>query len=187
MPGRYQLHRHHVGGSARRVPGFGLQRQGVALLSRGRHGVSSSRYLDLGYYAQQQGVPFTFSSNLLHALHAAIKHVEWERRYAGLVELSRFLRAQLVELGFSLVGSNAETSPAVVTIALPQGLDSVKIGGLIQESGYLLSCHSEYLRRRNWLQICLMGECSREKVVSLLNALKRICQRHLADLKTAPA
>lgn len=145
------------------------------------------RYLDLGYYAQQQGVPFTFSSNLLHALHAAIKHVDWERRYADLAELSRFLRAQLVELGFSLVGSHAQTSPAVVTIALPQGLDSVKIGGLIQESGYLLSCHSEYLRRRNWLQICLMGECTREKVVSLLNAMKRICHRQPTDVKTAPA
>ncbi len=41
------------------------------------------RYLDLGYYAQQDGIPFTFSSNLLHALHAAIKHVDWDKRFAG--------------------------------------------------------------------------------------------------------
>lgn len=164
---------------------------GVALVFH-HHEVSAQphslpRYLDLGYYAQQQGVPFTFSSNLLHALHAAIKHVDWERRFAGMVELAGFLRRQLVELGFSLVGSHAETSPAVVTIALPQSLDSVQIGSLVQESGYLLSCHSEYLRGRNWLQICLMGECTQEKVVSLLNALKRICHRHLSDLKTSPA
>jgi len=31
------------------------------------------RYLDLGLYAQQEGIPFTFSSNLLHALHAAVR------------------------------------------------------------------------------------------------------------------
>ena len=35
--------------------------------------------------------------------------------------------------------------------------------------------NSDYLRRQNWIQICLMGECTREKVVSLLNALHRVC------------
>ena len=136
---------------------------------------SLPRYLDLGYYAQQQGVPFTFSSNLLHALHAAIRHVDWERRFAGLAELGAFLREQLAGLGFELVGTEAGTSPAVTTVALPPEMDSVKIGGLIQEAGYLLSCNSGYLRRRNWMQACLMGECTKEKVVSLLNALKRVC------------
>jgi aspartate aminotransferase-like enzyme len=143
------------------------------------------RYIDLGYYAQQQGVPFTFSSNLLHALHAAIKHVDWDRRFAGIVELSAFLRAQLAETGFELIGSQTETSPAVVTIALPPERESVKIGALIQESGYLLSYNSEYLRRKNWMQICLMGECTREKVVSLLNALNRVCFSHPHRLETA--
>jgi aspartate aminotransferase-like enzyme len=133
------------------------------------------RYLDLGYYAQQQGVPFTFSSNLLHALHAAIKHVDWEKRFADIVELSQFLREQLIMLGFNLVGAETITSPAVITIALSPEMNSVKIAELLQDSGYLLSYNSEYLRKKNWLQICLMGECTREKVVSLLNALNRIC------------
>ena len=61
-------------------------------------------------------------------------------------------------------------------------MNSVKIGGLIQEAGYLLSFNSEYLRRKNWLQVCLMGDCTQEKVVSLLNALKRIWH---GRLKTA--
>jgi aspartate aminotransferase-like enzyme len=133
------------------------------------------RYLDLGYYSQQQGVPFTFSSNLLHALHAAIKHVDWERRFSDISEFSTFLRARLVESGFELVGSQATTSPAVCTIALPPEMNSVKLGEQMQEAGYLLSCNSDYLRRQNWIQICLMGECTREKVVSLLNGLNRVC------------
>jgi aspartate aminotransferase-like enzyme len=141
------------------------------------------RYLDLGYYALQQGVPFTFSSNLLHALHAAIKHVDWDRRFADLTELSAFLRAQLLELGLELIGAGAKTLPAVVTIALPAEMNSVKIGELVQEAGYLLSFNSEYLRRKNWIQICLMGECTREKVVSLLNAMKRVCGRHAPKLE----
>ena len=143
------------------------------------------RYIDLGYYAQQQGVPFTFSSNLLHALNAAVKHVDWERRFGGLIELSKFLRNSLAELGFQLIGAPNETSPAVVTIALPQEISSGTFGDLIQESGYLISYNSEYLRRKNWIQICLMGECTHEKVVSLLNALKRVSSRHTRELKPA--
>jgi aspartate aminotransferase-like enzyme len=145
------------------------------------------RYLDLGYYSQQQGVPFTFSSNLLHALHAAVKHVDWEKRFAEAVAHSTFLREKLVEFGFTLVGSNTVTSPVVVTIALPPEMNSLKIGGLIQESGYLVSYNSEYLRKKNWMQICLMGECTREKIVSLLNAANRVCFRRTRTIEATKA
>ncbi len=145
------------------------------------------RYLDLGYYSQQQGVPFTFSSNLLHAMHAAVKHVDWEKRFADIVDLSEFLRGKLREMGFELVGAKGETSPAVITIALPAEINSLKVGGLIQEAGYLLSYNSEYLRKKNWIQICLMGECTREKLVSLLNAMKRVCFRNVRRAETASA
>jgi hypothetical protein len=60
-------------------------------------------------------------------------------------------------------------------MALPPELNSVKVGQLAQESGYLLSYNSEYLRQKNWIQICLMGECAKEKLVSLLNCLNRVC------------
>ena len=143
------------------------------------------RYLDLGFYAQQEGIPFTFSSNLLHALHAAIKHVDWERRFSGLVELSTSLRTRLLEMGFTLVAGETRTSPAVVTIALPPELDSMQIGGLMQEAGYLLSCHSGYLRQRNWIQICLMGECTLEKVTSVANALNRVCFKRRTSVTAA--
>jgi aspartate aminotransferase-like enzyme len=84
----------------------------------------------------------------------------------------------LRELGFTLVGRDENNSPAIVTIALPQELNSITVGTSAKEAGYLLSCHSEYLRRRNWIQVCLMGETGKEKLVSLLNALNRICFRN---------
>jgi aspartate aminotransferase-like enzyme len=132
------------------------------------------RYIDLGSYALQ-GIPFTFSSNLLHALHAAVRRVNFEKRFADVVEISKWLRPHLAELGFELVGTETCTVPTVYTIALPPQMNSIKIGELIQESGYLLSCNSDYLRQRNWIQICLMGEHTREKIVSLVNALNRVC------------
>ena len=64
-----------------------------------------------------------------------------------------------------------ETSPAVITITLPVDINSTKVGQQLQEAGFLLSYNSEYLRQRNWLQICLMGEFAKEKLVSLLNHL----------------
>jgi aspartate aminotransferase-like enzyme len=133
------------------------------------------RYLDLGFYARHSGTPFTFSSNLLHALHAAVNRVNWERRFTETTELSAWLRERLVEMGFNLVGSGALLSPAVITISLPPEMNSQKIGEAMQEAGYLLSYNSEYLRCKNWIQICFMGECAKEKAVALANALNRVC------------
>ena len=81
----------------------------------------------------------------------------------------------LAEMGFDLIGNGTQTSPAVITIALPPSLNSLKIGESMQEAGYLLSYNSEYLRRKNWIQICLMGECPREKVAPVAKALNRVC------------
>ncbi len=145
------------------------------------------RYLDLGHYSSADGVPFTFSSNLLHALHAAIKRVNWEQRFAELATLSAWLRSELEKLGFQLIGGKGITSPAVVTIALPESLNSVKVGELIQESGYILSYNSEYLRARNWIQVCTMGESAKGKLVSLLNALNRACFRRRPAGEEIPA
>jgi aspartate aminotransferase-like enzyme len=135
------------------------------------------RYLDLSYYAAQQGIPFTFSSNLLHALHAAVKRVAWEQRFADIRDLAAWLRPAFAEHGFGLLAPESIASPAVFTLVLPPELNSVRIGELMHETGYLLSYNSEYLRQRNWLQVCLMGECAKEKLVALVNALHRVCHR----------
>ncbi len=145
------------------------------------------RYLDLELYARCQGVAFTQSSNLVYALHAATRRVDWPRRFAELAEVSLWLRPKLREMGFNLITSDEDALPAVVTIALPADMDSVKIGRQLHEAGFLLSCNSDYLRRRNWLQICLMGEFAREKLVSLLNHLNRVCFRPLHQAQGAVA
>jgi aspartate aminotransferase-like enzyme len=122
----------------------------------------------------------------LPAILAAVRGVNWDRRCGELVETSEWLRSNLVESGFDLVGGNANKSPAVITIALPETLNSVTIGNLLQESGFLLSYNSDYLLRKNWMQICLMGEIAREKVVALTGALSRICFKRTALHPTGP-
>ena len=146
------------------------------------------RYFDLDYYARQDGIPFTFSSNLLHALHAAVTRVNWEKRFEDTAALATWLRERLMQDGFHLVGHGLPVSPAVITIELPAEMNSGKIGNAMQEAGYLLSFNSQYLRRKNWIQICLMGECAREKVVALANAMHRVCvKRKTETTRVQPA
>lgn len=133
------------------------------------------RYFDLAYYAENRGIPFTFSSNLLLALQAAIKRVQWDQRFAEIRQSADYLRPRLRELGFGLLGGESDCSPAVVTIVLPPELNSGEIGARLQEAGYLLSCNSDYLRKRNWIQVCTMSECSPGKLLALTNALVRAC------------
>ena len=138
------------------------------------------RYLDLGYYAAQGGVPFTISSNLIHALQAALKGVFWEQRFQDIAETSLWLRARLRELGFEILCPERTGSAAVCTLVLPREVSSIAVGNSLRESGYLLSFESQYLRQRNWLQVCLMGECSRGKVAALTNAMSRLCRGRVA-------
>jgi aspartate aminotransferase-like enzyme len=144
------------------------------------------RYLDLGFYADQEGIPFTHSSNLLAALHTALKHTQWTKRFTRLAELSGWLRSRLREMGYTIIAEKAHTSPAVVTVALPEDLSSKTIGWLLHKAGYLLSYRSEYLLKRNWLQICLMGEFSREKLDALLEVLHTYRPRLTPPAQPAP-
>ncbi|PYQ55514.1 MAG: aminotransferase V [Acidobacteria bacterium] len=133
------------------------------------------RYLDLGLYARQGGVPFTHSSNLLCALLTALFRVDWPRRHRERAETSAWLRARVRALGFEMVAAEADAAPGVVTIALPPTQSSLAVAAGLEEAGYLVHAHSEYLRSRNWIQICLMGESSREQIAAALGALHEQC------------
>ncbi|EEF61085.1 aminotransferase class V-fold PLP-dependent enzyme [Pedosphaera parvula] len=142
------------------------------------------RYLDLGLYAKNLGVAFTHSSNLLYALNAAVKKVNWAERFSLLSQTSAWLRSKLKEIGFNLLAEDHEASSAVVSISLPSQINSLKVGAQLQEAGFLLSYNSDYLRRHNLIQICIMGEFTQEKLVSLLNHLNRICFRRTQSTPT---
>jgi aspartate aminotransferase-like enzyme len=131
--------------------------------------------LDLGLYSRDRGVPFTHSSNLVHSLLTALQRVEWDIRFRELAETSVWLRARLNRLGFALVGSAAQPSPGVVTIALPPCVSSVTISAELQKQGFLVSANSRYLKDRNWIQICSMGEASRSQLAAVSTALLQLC------------
>ena len=151
-------------------PGLGLVFSGY----RPEPDQNLPRYLDLGLHCAGEdngAVPFTLSSNLLAALDAGLSR-QSDALLARVEADGRWLRRELRALGLSLVASEAESAGAVTTIALPAGeIDAERLGRDLESHGFYTSYASGYLRRRNWLQICLMGETNREQLERLLPVL----------------
>ncbi|HRU95516.1 MAG TPA: aminotransferase class V-fold PLP-dependent enzyme, partial [Anaerolineae bacterium] len=135
------------------------------------------RYLDIGLYAHSEGIPFTHSSNLVYALYEGAKRLAADPPFARIAELSNWLREELAKLGIGILAPAELSSPAVLTLLLPEGVDSVKMGDRLEREGYLLSYMSAYLRQRNWVQICLMGECCKESIAPMLDTMRLCCRQ----------
>ena len=127
-------------------------------------------YLDLGYYRQANGVPFTVDTNLVYALDRALDHFE-ARGADATAQTAASLRANLRARGLTLVAPEHAASPAVTTIALPAHISSLAVGDALAQQGFLLSYRSKYLIARNWLQICLMGDYRADTLPDLVDAL----------------
>lgn len=128
------------------------------------------RYLDLALYCAGE-VPFTQSSNLLAALAAALDDAG-PRRYESLRDDACFLRQRLQAAGLACVAPAEHASPAIVTIALPPSARSPRVARRLADAGFVIAYASRYLLERNWIQIALMGEYSRQGLAELVEALE---------------
>jgi aspartate aminotransferase-like enzyme len=127
------------------------------------------RSLDLGNYATQCGVPYTLLSNPLAALHQSLLTIDPDQRYEHLTALSKRVRSTLEHAGFRIVAPPSTSAPAVITIDVGERDSSIRLGDALARAGYLTSYQSAYLRERNWLQICLMGEVREPEIDRLLS------------------
>jgi aspartate aminotransferase-like enzyme len=150
---------------------------GVAIVFHDRPVDSSGgrlpRYLDLELYAREDGVPFTHSSNLIGALHMALQREGWEERFRLLAGRSRWLRGHLRRRGFDVVAPESHMAPGVVTIALPPTVRSADVGAALDGDGFAVAANSDYLRRRNWIQISVMAEPPLRELRRAVDALCR--------------
>jgi len=151
----------------------------VAVFHDGRIDTSSRvpRYLDLARYEQSEGTPFTHSSNLVAALECALCQTEWPTKFERVRHASRDLRVDLGGLGLAPVAAEADAAPGIVTIALPSHVTGRQVATSLSAAGIQIAWASEYLQRRNWVQICLMGEFDHAAVRSLPHLLARAAGR----------
>ncbi|HVY54309.1 MAG TPA: aminotransferase V, partial [Thermodesulfobacteriota bacterium] len=132
---------------------------------------SLPRYIDIGLYAESEGTPFTLSSNLLFALGASLDNIRPAERYLRIRALSGHLRERLSGAGFEILAGAGHESPAIITIPLPERLESGALGMRLERSGFFLNWRSSYLRDRNWIQIALMGDCTESELDALVGLL----------------
>lgn len=128
-------------------------------------------YLDLGLYEKSDTVPFTHSSNSVAALRAALAH----NRFPDPL-LATEIRNQLRDAGFEVLG-DARYSPGIMTIALPSGTDARAVGDALKANGIEISYESDYLLKRNWVQIALMGHLDPKYVKQASAELREMLMR----------
>jgi aspartate aminotransferase-like enzyme len=117
------------------------------------------RYVDLAAYEESAGVPYSQSSNLVAALDCALASTSWPARFQRVAATDRELRAALAGCDLAPLVHHDVGTPGILTVPVPADIDAVRIARAMQADGIALASESEYLRHRNWLQICLMGEC----------------------------
>jgi aspartate aminotransferase-like enzyme/GNAT superfamily N-acetyltransferase len=142
-------------------------------------------YLDLGHWATHQSVPHTHSSNLVFALAEAVRRATPERM-TQIAENAAWLRRELRAQGFAVVAPESVASPGIVTFTLGQGMSAAELGEELEIRGYWLSCRSDYLIGRNWIQASLLGNPERANLEKLLHVLHTVCTRFSHQKNAAP-
>lgn len=136
------------------------------------------RYLDLGTWEQCGGIPFTHSSNLVEALAEALKRFEHQDPFDALAQQSERLRRTCLELGLPVLAPPEHAHPSALTLALPPEMPAQVFGEAAQSRNILLGWQSNYLRARNWIQICLMVPHPDEDLAALERALGEVRQSY---------
>ncbi|HEY0751939.1 MAG TPA: aminotransferase class V-fold PLP-dependent enzyme, partial [Chitinophagaceae bacterium] len=150
------------------VPGIAIIFANVEVLAGERMPI----YLDLHHYKNNEGIPFTLSSNLLLALYTSIKQKLCPEQY----NLSgRYWKAysHILE-SYELMPFNNRKS-RVCTVVPPDGTYKQFIASLTHQ-GIKCSYESNYLSERGWIQIALFGYYTEEALASALVALKTTCE-----------
>lgn len=145
-------------------------------------------YLDLGTYMQADGIPYSQSSNLLQALDMALaKYDPAQLVFAEVEKRYQRIRTRLEEGGIDILSSAPDSSPVIMTIALPTNIRASEVGEDLYLNGFQLHYESHYLRENNWLQIsCInpVAEKEIDKMLDLLIALfkqKKLSKRDVRD------
>ena len=120
-------------------------------------------YLDLATYHTAEGQPFTFSSNLLNALHTVLSTTNYSQKYATNMLHATRMRKLLRETDLTSPAA-AGQADYIWTLALPCELDAVKFGRALEDRNMLVHYKNRYLQERNWVQLALMGTCSARRL-----------------------
>lgn len=115
------------------------------------------RYLDVNYYQECEGIPFTQNSYLFKALDLALDRLFEPDFFDKKVSRFSYVFDTLKAKGFSFVVEKELTSPCVMTIAFPKEINAMDVGLDLYLNGFQVHFRNRYLIKNNWIQIALMN------------------------------
>jgi aspartate aminotransferase-like enzyme len=134
-------------------------------------------YLDIWYYIKKNGIPFTMNSNALYALSVAVGIIDIDARYAAVKEKASWLRNEISGLGLGQQTLDYSWNhPAIITLWLPESINSVSVGKRLEDKNILISYNSDYLVKENSIQICLFSDTPLEDLEYFVKVICGILQ-----------
>lgn len=135
-------------------------------------------YLDLFTYHEVQNPPFTFSSNLLRALHMALHSTYYSAKHARNVHHAANLEQWLAQTGLHTPLAGAQQAEQVWTVALPPNVCASALGQYLEDKGIALHYKNAYLIENNWFQMALMCNHSQHDISTALNTIASALRGH---------
>ncbi len=114
-------------------------------------------YLDIGIYHAKNGIPFTFSSNLINTLNASLELMMQEDKMPKIKKLNDDLVNFLEQQKIKIVINEKVKSCAITTIQFDQTRQSKEFGKFLESKGILVHYQNSYLKERSWLQIAFLS------------------------------
>lgn len=134
--------------------------------------IAIPEYMNLYQYQASDGIPFSGSSNLLHALYHSLDSFDIVGRLESIQSTYQAIINQLIDTPFRCVNVSSEAG-VIVNIEVPKILSSVSLGRSLEQKGFLLHFRSKYLVSKNIIQIALMTERSFNSYLDMIDALER--------------
>jgi aspartate aminotransferase-like enzyme len=143
------------------------------------------KYLDLGFYRKESGVPFTLASNLVYALQRAMESLSNATDFFSSIKLNSLtIKEVMLNAGLNVINEHGCTSPALVTIEMPDDISSVAFGDQLEKEGCLVSYKSNYPIRRNWVQTFVTRNTTKEEVAHFVHVMDLLLDHFESHLVT---
>lgn len=133
---------------------------------------TAHEYLDLASYHAVQEVPFTFSSNLLNALHAGLSFDDFNKKFERNAAFAKQMQQWLTKNAL-YTPVQKQSANFIWTLGLPSSCLVSDLGQRMEATGFQVHYKNKYLLERNWLQIATMGCCTSYELQTCLKRLEQ--------------
>lgn len=126
--------------------------------------------LDLPAALKSKGPLMTFPSPVVKALRQALNE-QGPDKWARYRALGEFVRENLRASGLETIVDGPDAAPVITTFKLRDGQSPAACMKRCAVAGFTIAGESDYLVKRNWLQIATMGDVRSEDLSLLFAAL----------------